>query len=96
MRLLEGAKINQSLLALANCINALFQHDKARSGTKVHIPFRDSKLTRLLKDSLGGTCNTVMIACIAPTFKAYDDTLNTLVYANRAKNIKIRPKTNIR
>jgi kinesin family protein 18/19 len=63
VRLLEGAKINRSLLALANCINALADQTKA----KKHIPFRDSKLTRLLKDSLGGNCRTVMIANVSPS-----------------------------
>lgn len=60
----------------------LFQSKKA------HIPYRDSKLTRLLKDSLGGNCRTVMIANVSPSSKSYDDTLNTLKYANRAKEIK--------
>lgn len=60
LRLIEGANINRSLLALANCINALCDIQKGIS--KVHIPYRDSKLTRILKDSLGGNCSTVMIA----------------------------------
>lgn len=60
----------------------LFQSKKA------HIPYRDSKLTRLLKDSLGGNCRTVMIANVSPSSKSYDDTHNTLKYANRAKEIK--------
>jgi len=63
IRLREGAKINTSLLALANCINAL--GDKTKKG--FFVPFRDSKLTRMLKDSLGGNCKTVMIATIAPS-----------------------------
>lgn len=79
----EGANINRSLLALGNCINALCQNKK-----KAHIPYRDSKLTRLLKDSLGGSCKTVMIANISPSSLSYDDTHNTLKYADRAKNIK--------
>lgn len=62
IRLLEGAKINTSLLALANCINAL--GDKNKKGS--FVPFRDSKLTRMLKDSLGGNCKTVMISTISP------------------------------
>ena len=62
IRLLEGAKINTSLLALANCINAL--GDKNKKGS--FVPFRDSKLTRMLKDSLGGNCKTVMIATVSP------------------------------
>lgn len=63
IRLLEGAKINRSLLALANCINAL--GDRSKKG--FFVPYRDSKLTRLLKDSLGGNCKTVMISNIAPS-----------------------------
>ncbi|CAK9040157.1 Kinesin-like protein KIF19 [Durusdinium trenchii] len=82
MRLLEGANINRSLLALGNCINAL------ASGS-VFVPFRDSKLTRLLKDSLGGNCRTMMIANVSPSHLSYEDTLNTLKYANRAKNIRV-------
>ena len=65
-RLIEGANINRSLLALANCINALCT--QTESGGNQHIPYRDSKLTRLLKDSLGGNCRTVMIANISPSF----------------------------
>lgn len=80
----EGAKINTSLLALANCINAL--GDKAKKGS--FVPYRDSKLTRMLKDSLGGNCKTVMIATASPGESQYEETVNTLKYANRAKNIK--------
>ena len=81
-----GANINRSLLALGNCINAL--GDMTRKPG--HIPYRDSKLTRLLKDSLGGNCRTVMIANVSPSAAHYEDTLNTLKYANRAKEIKLR------
>ncbi|CAE7253033.1 kif19 [Symbiodinium sp. CCMP2456] len=88
MRLLEGANINRSLLALGNCINAL------ASGSHF-VPYRDSKLTRLLKDSLGGTCRTVMVANISPSHLSYEDTLNTLKYANRAKHIRVRAKQNL-
>ena len=84
-RLREGANINKSLLALANCINALGQN--YHSGQ--HIPFRNSKLTRLLKDSLGGTSRTTMIAAISPSSLSYEDTHNTLKYASRTRNIKI-------
>lgn len=80
IRLLEGANINKSLLALGNCITAL-----AEKGS--FIPYRDSKLTRLLKDSLGGNCTTVMIANISVSHLNFEDTSNTLKYANRAKNI---------
>lgn len=84
--MIEGANINRSLLSLGNCINALV--DGMKTGKKNHIPYWDSKLTRLLKDSLGGNCWTVMIANISPSHESYEDTHNTLKYANRAKNIK--------
>ncbi len=87
VRLLEGANINRSLLALANCINALATQ-QLRPGKGLHVPYRDSKLTRLLKETLGGKCRTVMIANISPSEECYEDTLNTLKYANRAKHIK--------
>lgn len=97
MRLIEGANINKSLLALGNCINALCEMTKnGGPGQKnMHIPYRDSKLTRLLKDSLGGNCRTVMITNISPAFAAYEDTLNTLKYADRAKQIKTVVKRNV-
>ncbi|XP_076011963.1 kinesin-like protein KIF18A [Genypterus blacodes] len=90
-RLREGANINRSLLALGNVINAL-ANSKSK---KAHIPYRDSKLTRLLKDSLGGNCRTVMIANVSPSSKSYDDSHNTLKYANRAKEIKTLLKSNV-
>ncbi|XP_008308225.1 kinesin-like protein KIF18A isoform X1 [Cynoglossus semilaevis] len=90
-RLREGANINRSLLALGNVINALADP----KSKKAHIPYRDSKLTRLLKDSLGGNCRTVMIANVSPSSKSYDDTQNTLKYANRAKEIKSTLKSNV-
>lgn len=92
-RLNEGANINKSLLALGNCINALC--DPRR---KNHVPYRNLKLTRLLKFSLGGNCKTVMIVCVSPLSLHYDETLNTLKYADRAKEIKtklIRNRTNM-
>ncbi|OAV93078.1 hypothetical protein PTTG_27423 [Puccinia triticina 1-1 BBBD Race 1] len=90
-RLLEGANINKSLLALGNCINALCD-PKSRGS---HVPYRNSKLTRLLKHSLGGNCRTLMIVCVAPTSAHYDETHNTLQYANRAKEIKTKATRNI-
>ncbi|XP_024152001.1 kinesin-like protein KIF18A [Oryzias melastigma] len=90
-RLREGANINRSLLALGNVINALADP----KSKKAHIPYRDSKLTRILKDSLGGNCRTVMIANVSPSSKSYDDTHNTLKYANRAKEIKSSVKSNV-
>lgn len=89
-RLNEGANINRSLLALGNCINALC--DPRKRG---HVPYRDSKLTRLLKQSLGGNCKTVMIVCVSPSSAHYDETHNTLQYANRAKEIKTKAIRNV-
>ncbi|XP_076791631.1 kinesin-like protein KIF19 isoform X5 [Arvicanthis niloticus] len=89
-RMKEGAHINRSLLALGNCINAL--SDK---GGNKYINYRDSKLTRLLKDSLGGNSRTVMIAHISPASTAFEESRNTLTYAGRAKNIRTRVKQNL-
>ncbi|XP_006869668.1 PREDICTED: kinesin-like protein KIF19 [Chrysochloris asiatica] len=89
-RMKEGAHINRSLLALGNCINALSD----RSSNK-YINYRDSKLTRLLKDSLGGNSRTVMIAHISPASSAFEESRNTLTYAGRAKNIKTRVRQNL-
>ncbi|XP_065072856.1 kinesin-like protein KIF19 isoform X2 [Ochlerotatus camptorhynchus] len=82
-RLQEGAHINRSLLALGNCINAL-------AGGARYVNYRDSKLTRLLKEALSGRCKTVMIAHVAPEAKHRDETKNTLVYADRANHITTR------
>ncbi|KAL5751390.1 hypothetical protein ACOSP7_025993 [Xanthoceras sorbifolium] len=83
VRSLEGANINRSLLALSSCINALVEGKK-------HIPYRNSKLTQLLKDSLGGACNTVMIANISPCNMSFGETQNTLHWADRAKEIRTK------
>ncbi|XP_074659769.1 kinesin-like protein KIF21A [Tubulanus polymorphus] len=80
----EGISINCGLLALGNVISAL--GDKLKKGC--HVPYRDSKLTRLLQDSLGGNSRTVMIACVSPCDRDFMETLNTLKYANRARNIE--------
>ena len=93
IRLIEGASINKSLLSLGNCINALV--DISNGSGKTFIPWRDSKLTRILKDSLGGNSRIVMIANISPSIYTLEDTLNTLKYANRAKNIKTSIKRNV-
>lgn len=93
LRMVEGANINRSLLALGNCITLLYQNSEKK--TKSYIPYRDSKLTRLLKDSLGGNSRTVMIANVSPTNHSYDETSNTLKYASRAKNIKTDVKRNV-
>ncbi|CAO1619629.1 unnamed protein product [Parajaminaea phylloscopi] len=91
-RMKEGANINKSLLALGNCINALCQSGGAKGR---HIPYRNSKLTRLLKFSLGGNCKTVMIVCVSPSSGHYDETSNTLKYANQAKNIRTKVSQNL-
>lgn len=88
LRMIEGANINRSLLALGNCITAL-------SSGVAFVPYRDSKMTRLLKDSLGGNCRTAMIANVSPCHLNYEDTHNTLKYANRAKNIKTKAVRNV-
>ncbi|KAI6050651.1 kinesin-like protein KIF18A [Marmota monax] len=90
-RFVEGTNINKSLLALGNVINALADTKKKNQ----HVPYRNSKLTRLLKDSLGGNCQTIMIAAVSPSSLFYDDTYNTLKYANRAKDIKSSLKSNV-
>ncbi|XP_038896818.1 kinesin-like protein KIN-4C [Benincasa hispida] len=86
MRFKEGVHINKGLLALGNVISALGDEKKRKEGC--HVPYRDSKLTRLLQDSLGGNSRTVMIACVSPADSNAEETLNTLKYANRARNIQ--------
>jgi len=88
-RLDESKKINQSLSALGNVISALTDV-KGRP----HIPYRDSKLTRILEDSLGGNCITTVIATVSPALEAYAESLSTLKFANRAKEIKNKAKLN--
>ena len=80
----EGANINKSLFTLGSCINIL--SDKNKNGK--FIPYRDSKLTRLLKDSLGGNILTVMLVCLSPCSESYEESISSLNYANRAKKIK--------
>lgn len=86
----EGISINKGLLALGNVIAALTVDDKKSS----HVPYRDSKLTRILQDSLGGNSRTSMIACVSPADINFEETLNTLKYASRARNIKNKPIVN--
>ena len=93
IRMIEGASINKSLLALGNCINMLYEN--FRKDKQHHVPYRDSKLTRLLKDSLGGNCRTVMIANVSPCSSNFEDTFNTLKYANRTKDLKTNVKKNV-
>uniref|UniRef100_A0A1B6G5L7 Kinesin-like protein n=1 Tax=Cuerna arida TaxID=1464854 RepID=A0A1B6G5L7_9HEMI len=87
-RLAEATKINLSLSTLGNVISALVD------GKCTHIPYRNSKLTRILQDSLGGNSKTVMVATIGPANYNYDETISTLRYANRAKNICNRARIN--
>ena len=86
----ESGSINKSLLALANCINIL-----CSSNSKNFIPWRDSKLTRILQESLSGNCRIVMIATISPSLMCIEETMYTLQYANRAKNLKVNLKKNV-
>lgn len=92
-RLEESKKINQSLSCLGNVIAALTDKSKSRSASR-HIPYRDSKLTRLLEDSLGGNCKTTMIAMISPAYDGFQESLSTLKFATRAKKIKNKAKIN--
>ncbi|TMW56790.1 hypothetical protein Poli38472_006800 [Pythium oligandrum] len=91
-RLKEGAAINKSLSALGNVITMLA--DKKARGNKAHVPYRDSKLTRLLQESLGGNSLTVMVAAISPADDNHEESLGTLQYANRAKSIKNATRKN--
>ncbi|KAF1794056.1 P-loop containing nucleoside triphosphate hydrolase [Phytophthora cactorum] len=88
-RLEESKKINQSLSALGNVISALTD-----SRGRQHIPYRDSKLTRILEDSLGGNCKTTMMAMVSPALEAMTESLSTLKFANRAKHIKNEARVN--
>ncbi|GFZ11044.1 ATP binding microtubule motor family protein [Actinidia rufa] len=87
VRAREAGEINKSLLTLGRVINALVEHS-------AHIPYRDSKLTRLLRDSLGGKTKTCIIATVSPSAHCLEETLSTLDYAYRAKNIKNKPEAN--
>lgn len=82
-RFVEGVNINKSLLTLGKCINLLSENKK-----NGFIPYRDSKLTRILKDSLGGNSKTVMIACVSSEERFYEETLNTIKYSSKARQIK--------
>uniref|UniRef100_A0A8C3B2D9 Kinesin family member 4 n=1 Tax=Cyclopterus lumpus TaxID=8103 RepID=A0A8C3B2D9_CYCLU len=90
-RLKEGISINRGLLSLGNVISALGDESKKSS----FVPYRDSKLTRLLQDSLGGNSHTLMIACISPADSNMEETINTLRYADRARKIKNKPVVNV-
>jgi len=88
-RFKESVSINSGLLALSKVIMALSENN-----TKVHVPYRDSKLTRILKDSLNGASITMILACVSPSDSNYEETLNTLNYASFAKSIKVNPLIN--
>ncbi|XP_028824462.1 kinesin family member 4 [Denticeps clupeoides] len=90
-RLKEGISINRGLLSLGNVISAL--GDESKKGA--FVPYRDSKLTRLLQDSLGGNSHTLMIACVSPADSNIEETINTLRYADRARKIKNKPILNV-
>ena len=94
----EGVNINKGLLALGNVISALASDssavgdssmlgDAVQNEMPTHVPYRDSKLTRILRDALGGNSKTVMIACVAPSIQDCDESVNTLRYAQRARSI---------
>ncbi|KAI8784176.1 kinesin-like protein KIF27 isoform X1 [Biomphalaria glabrata] len=89
-RFKESIYINSGLLSLGNVISALGDVKKKPT----HIPYRDSKITRLLKDSLGGNAKTLMICCVSPSSSSFDESLNSLKYANRARNIRNKPIIN--
>jgi Kinesin motor domain len=86
----EGISINKGLLCLGNVISALTDENKKEK----HIPYRDSKLTRILQDSLGGNSRTTMIACVSPAESNYEESLNSIKYASRARNIKNKAVVN--
>ncbi len=85
----HGAQINKSLSSLGNVISALTD-----AKPRQHVPYRDSKLTRMLEDSLGGNCKTTMMAMISPAFESMQETISTLKFANRAKNIRNEARVN--
>ena len=82
-RLAEAKNINKSIAALSNCVSAL-----AQNRSLSYVPFRDSKLTRLLTESLGGNCKTTICACISPSLVHYDESYSTLLFARRAMSVR--------
>jgi hypothetical protein len=91
MRLEEAKTINKSIAALSNCIQML-----ASQKTMNYVPFRDSKLTRLLSESLGGNCKTTICACISPSMLHYDESYSTLLFAIKAMSVRTRVVMNER
>ncbi|KAJ3175037.1 hypothetical protein HK101_010769, partial [Irineochytrium annulatum] len=94
VRFRESVKINSGLLALGNVIGILGSVGEGGGMANPHVPYRDSKLTRLLQDSLGGNSKTLMLACVSPCDEDYEETLNTLKYADRARKIQNKPVIN--
>uniref|UniRef100_A0A8C4NRP1 Kinesin motor domain-containing protein n=1 Tax=Dicentrarchus labrax TaxID=13489 RepID=A0A8C4NRP1_DICLA len=93
-RLKESVHINTGLLALGNVIRALSDPGRNRRGNScnsAHIPYRDAKITRLLRDSLGGTAHTLMVACVSPSHHSVAETLSVLQFASKARHIRNRP-----
>ena len=95
-RIKEGILINSGFLALGNAISTLGDPSRVKSRAAPYVPYRDSKLTRLLQDSLGGNARTLTIVCVGPTERNTAETVNTLKYANRERNIKNRVVVNER
>ena len=93
-RLAEGNAINQSLTTLGNVISALADIATGKAKPGAHVPYRDSNLTRMLQQALGGNSSTIMVCAIRPGHSYYEETLNTLKYADRAKKIKNKPIIN--
>ena len=93
-RLKEGMNINKSLSALGNVINKLCESANGPASKKTFIPYRDSKLTRVLQESLGGNSKTMMLAALSPAACNYEETAGTLRYAMRAKAIKLNAVQN--
>lgn len=94
IRLKESAHINTGLLALGNVIRALSdpcRNHRGNNGNVAHIPYRDAKITRLLRDSLGGTAHTLMVACVSPSHHSVAETLSVLQFASKARHIRNRP-----
>lgn len=90
VRLKESVHINTGLLALSKVISAL--SNPARAGHSIHIPYRDAKITRLLRDALGGTSHTLMVVCVSPSHHSADETLGALHFASKARHIRNSPK----
>ncbi|RNF07675.1 putative kinesin [Trypanosoma rangeli] len=91
IRLQEGGNINRSLLALGTVVQALIYRSKHPDRVN-YIPYRGSKLTRLLRDCFGGNCRTLMLFCVSPSSKMYEETINTMLFAMQAKDIQVSAK----